>query len=93
MNLVGAKGMGESIWLGWFLSTTLTNFADICELIGDADFAGFFRALQAAGYTGPIILETPLGPEPLATARNHRAFVKDCLRGQDIGGKVPGAAG
>jgi L-ribulose-5-phosphate 3-epimerase len=46
---------------------------------GDTDFAGFFPALQAVGYAGPIILETPLGSDPLLTARNHQAFVRSYL--------------
>ncbi len=29
MNRVGDKGKGESIWLGWFLYTTLLKFAEI----------------------------------------------------------------
>jgi cyclic beta-1,2-glucan synthetase len=43
MNLVGAKGRGESVWLGWFLSTTLTNFAHICELMQDKTRAEDYR--------------------------------------------------
>jgi cyclic beta-1,2-glucan synthetase len=43
MNLVGAKGKGESIWLGWFLSATLTNFARICELMNDKPRAEEYR--------------------------------------------------
>ncbi len=31
MNRVGMHGQGESIWLGWFLHATLTNFAALCE--------------------------------------------------------------
>ncbi len=30
MNLVGAEGRGESVWLGWFLSDVLKRFAEIC---------------------------------------------------------------
>ena len=30
MNRVGAKGRGESVWLGWFLHATLTRFASLC---------------------------------------------------------------
>ncbi len=30
MNRVGAAGRGESVWLGWFLSTVLTPFARLC---------------------------------------------------------------
>jgi cyclic beta-1,2-glucan synthetase len=36
MNLVGAKGKGESVWLGWFLCTVLESFSEIWEL-RDAD--------------------------------------------------------
>jgi L-ribulose-5-phosphate 3-epimerase len=43
---------------------------------GDTDFAGFFPALKATGYAGPIILETPLGSDPLVTARSHCVFVR-----------------
>jgi cyclic beta-1,2-glucan synthetase len=31
MNLVGAGGRGESVWLGWFLFTVLESFADTIE--------------------------------------------------------------
>jgi cyclic beta-1,2-glucan synthetase len=44
MNRVGYLGRGESIWLGWFLSKTLADFAEICDLMEDAKRAGEFRA-------------------------------------------------
>jgi cyclic beta-1,2-glucan synthetase len=44
MNLVGVHGKGESIWLGWFLASTLTNFARICELMNDKERAEEYRA-------------------------------------------------
>lgn len=31
MNLVGAEGRGESIWLGWFLCDVLQRFTEICR--------------------------------------------------------------
>ena len=46
MNRVGIQGRGESIWLGWFLSATLTNFAEVCELLDDSKLANDYR-LQA----------------------------------------------
>lgn len=60
MNLVGAKGHGESIWLGWFLASTLKNFASICELMNDAGKADELRkkaksicdAIESAGWDG-----------------------------------------
>lgn len=39
MNLVGIKGKGESVWLGFFLYDTLRRFAPIALRYGDAQFA------------------------------------------------------
>jgi cyclic beta-1,2-glucan synthetase len=39
MNLVGAKGKGESVWLGFFLCQVLTQFAALARLENDAPFA------------------------------------------------------
>ncbi|MEZ4682672.1 MAG: glucoamylase family protein [Caldilineaceae bacterium] len=47
MNRVGIEGTGESIWLGWFLHTTQTKFADLCEQMGDATEAGKWRTRAA----------------------------------------------
>ncbi len=60
MNKIGAGGQGESIWLGWFLYSTLTKFADICELVSDTSQATSYRdqaeplraALEAHGWDG-----------------------------------------
>ncbi|WP_375608959.1 GH36-type glycosyl hydrolase domain-containing protein [Bartonella sp. AC53GZZY] len=37
MNLVGAEGKGESIWLGWFLGYTLQAFISLAKKRGDND--------------------------------------------------------
>ncbi len=60
MNRVGIKGEGESIWLGWFLHATLTNFATLCTDRGDQTQASLYRqqadavsvALEASGWDG-----------------------------------------
>jgi cellobiose phosphorylase len=39
MNLVGIKGTGESVWLGFFLCAVLTQFAELARGKGDATFA------------------------------------------------------
>jgi cyclic beta-1,2-glucan synthetase len=36
MNRVGAGGKGESVWLAWFLLTTLRRFAPLAEARGDS---------------------------------------------------------
>ncbi|MDP8984849.1 MAG: glycosyl transferase [Pseudomonadota bacterium] len=35
MNRVGEKGKGESVWLGWFLHTTLVSFAPMAAARGE----------------------------------------------------------
>jgi cyclic beta-1,2-glucan synthetase len=39
MNLVGAEGRGESVWLGFFLYDVLIQFAELARRRGDAAFA------------------------------------------------------
>jgi cellobiose phosphorylase len=39
MNLVGARGKGESVWLGFFLYAVLTQFGELARLRSDPDFA------------------------------------------------------
>ncbi|MCK9984217.1 MAG: cyclic beta-1,2-glucan synthetase [Azoarcus sp.] len=39
MNLVGIKGKGESVWLGFFLCEVLRQFAGVARAHGDAAFA------------------------------------------------------
>lgn len=36
MNTVGNKGKGESIWLAWFIYSTLVKFAPICKKMNDS---------------------------------------------------------
>src|SRR5439155_10636506 len=60
MNRVGARGKGESVWLGWFLYTTLAEWAPIAEARGEAERARVWRAhrdalgpaLETAGWDG-----------------------------------------
>ena len=40
MNLVGAQGKGESVWLGFFLYDVLMQFTEIARRRGDDPFAG-----------------------------------------------------
>jgi cyclic beta-1,2-glucan synthetase len=60
MNRVGHEGRGESVWLGWFLSTVLAAFAPIAEARGDgaraqrwrASLKSLRRALERHGWDG-----------------------------------------
>ncbi|HWQ06049.1 MAG TPA: glucoamylase family protein [Feifaniaceae bacterium] len=42
MNTVGEKGLGESVWLGWFLSSVLERFSVLCANDGDEQTAATF---------------------------------------------------
>ena len=44
MNRVGHEGTGESVWLGWFLMTTLKRFLPICEQRGQSERVQRYRA-------------------------------------------------
>ena len=48
MSRVGIEGRGESVWLAWFLSATLTRFAPVCELMGEHSRAATYRERAAA---------------------------------------------
>ena len=43
MNRVGEAGKGESIWLGWFLYTTLLAFAPLADSRGERRAASTWR--------------------------------------------------
>ena len=53
MNLVGAEGKGESVWLAWFLYENLQQFADLARGRGDDAFADLCTE-QAAELLGNI---------------------------------------
>lgn len=48
MNLVGAEGRGESVWLGWFLCDVLERFAVLCERQDNAAKAAHYRGARSA---------------------------------------------
>ncbi|MFN0164255.1 MAG: GH36-type glycosyl hydrolase domain-containing protein, partial [Burkholderiales bacterium] len=83
MNLVGAGGRGESVWLGFFLFDALTRFADLAAARGDAHFQArclaeaerLRAALDAHGWDGEWYRRayfddgTPLGTAAAAECR------------------------
>jgi len=83
MNRVGHEGKGESIWLAWFLHTTLWEFAKIAEARGDFSRAEKWRlhvgdlktALEHHGWDGEWYRRayfddgTPLGSASNAECR------------------------
>ena len=53
MNRVGVAGNGESVWLAWFLITTLRSFAHHAEARGDRETASELRQ-RADGYLAAV---------------------------------------
>jgi cyclic beta-1,2-glucan synthetase len=60
MNRVGVRGRGESVWMGWFLTATITGFTRLCERVGRLDLAdpwkrraaALVEAVERAGWDG-----------------------------------------
>ena len=48
MNEVGAEGKGESVWLGWFLHTVLSQWADLADTRGEGKRAERWRSYVTA---------------------------------------------
>ena len=83
MNRVGAEGRGESVWLAWFLASTLNAFADVVAEGDEPSLAGPWRqraaelaaAVERAAWDGDWYLRaffdngTPLGSHANSEAR------------------------
>jgi len=48
MNLVGAGGKGESVWLAWFLCDTLQGMAELANLLEQPELATRYQADRAS---------------------------------------------
>ena len=82
-NRIGARGKGESIWLGWFLHASLTAFAPLADGRGEAvrgaswrrHIAELGQSLERDGWDGHWYLRayfddgTPLGGGASAECR------------------------
>jgi cyclic beta-1,2-glucan synthetase len=47
LNRVGRDGIGESVWLGWFLDANLRRFADIADRVGQEELGAEWRSAAA----------------------------------------------
>ncbi len=79
MNLVGAAGRGESVWLGWFLCAALEQFSVLASARGDsaheqrwlAHREALRAALESAGWDGDWYRRGYFDDgSPLGAARN-----------------------
>lgn len=99
MNRVGAEGRGESVWLGWFLHSTLDLFAPLCERMHDPDTAGALRArafrlrhaLQTEAWDGEWYLRAYFDDgKPLGSRENRECQIDAIAQAWSI---LSGAAG
>ncbi len=84
MNRVGEGGKGESVWLGWFLYDTLSQFAAICERRNDTRQAELYRkraaelarALEENAWDGAWYLRAFYDDgTPLGSAKNQECQI------------------
>jgi cyclic beta-1,2-glucan synthetase len=84
MNRVGNQGRGESVWVGWFLHTTLAQFAPLCEGRGDAERASAYlehtgklkQALEAEAWDGDWYRRAYFDDgTPLGSAQNEECRI------------------
>ncbi|PWR75999.1 cyclic beta 1-2 glucan synthetase [Methanospirillum stamsii] len=84
MNLVGAGGKGESVWLGFFLYDLLIQFQKIAELYHDPAFASFCltnarelkKNLEIHGWDGKWNLRAYFDSgEPLGSVTNQECKI------------------
>jgi cyclic beta-1,2-glucan synthetase len=83
MNLVGAGGRGESVWLAWFMVDVLQGMAELSELLGRPDLSqtyhqdrnALIQRVERAAWDGEWYLRatfddgTPLGSSANKEAR------------------------
>jgi cyclic beta-1,2-glucan synthetase len=83
MNLVGAGGKGESVWLAWFIADVLQGMAELSERLGRLDLSqsyqqdrnALIQRVERAGWDGEWYLRaifddgTPLGSSANEEAR------------------------
>ncbi|MDD5320293.1 MAG: glucoamylase family protein [Methylococcales bacterium] len=99
MNRVGNQGKGESVWLTWFLITTLSEFAVVAEARGDNECAIRWRehvtqlkaAVEAEGWDGAWYRRAYFDDgTPLGSAANVECRIDSIAQSWAV---ISGAAG
>jgi cyclic beta-1,2-glucan synthetase len=84
MNLVGAQGKGESVWLGWFLCDCLQGMAELAGLLGENEQERAYREnryalvqrMETAGWDGEWYLRGTFDDGSLlGSAQNREARI------------------
>jgi len=84
MNLVGAGGKGESVWLAWFMVDVLQGMAELSELLGRIDLSQSYQQdrnaliqhVERAGWDGEWYLRATFDDgTPLGSSANEEARI------------------
>ena len=84
MNAVGNKGSGESVWLGWFLSSVLDMMVPLCRKNGDSEHVKQYEnvrvrlseALEKDGWDGNWYRRAYFdNGQPLGSAQNSECRI------------------
>ena len=84
MNLVGAKGKGESVWLAWFMADVLEGMAEMSELLGRPELSlayhqdrkALIQRVEAFAWDGEWYLRATFDDgAPLGSAANMEAKI------------------
>jgi cyclic beta-1,2-glucan synthetase len=98
MNRVGYQGKGESVWVGWFLHTTLGGFAELCERRDEAKRADSYRehmeklkkALEGEAWDGDWYRRAYFDDgTPLGSAQNEECRIDSIVQSWGV---ISGAA-
>jgi cyclic beta-1,2-glucan synthetase len=98
MNRVGNLGRGESVWVGWFLHTTLSLFAPLCEERGESERARVYldhvaklkQALEAEAWDGDWYRRAYFDDgTPLGSAQNEECRIDSIAQSWGV---ISGAA-
>jgi cyclic beta-1,2-glucan synthetase len=98
MNRVGHEGKGESVWVGWFLHTTLNGFAPLCDARKDKARGNRYRkhteklkkALEAHAWDGDWYRRAYFDDEtPLGSVQNEECRIDSIVQSWGV---ISGAA-
>ncbi|NLX09946.1 MAG: cellobiose phosphorylase [Chloroflexi bacterium] len=93
MSRVGIEGRGESVWMGWFLITTMTNFIPLAESMGDTAQASIYRerieqlraALEQHGWDGQWYRRAYYDDgTPLGSAQNQECRIDSLVQSWSV---------
>jgi cyclic beta-1,2-glucan synthetase len=84
MNLVGAEGRGESVWLAWFLVDVLQGMIEMSELLNRADLTqtyqqerdGLIQRVEGEAWDGAWYIRATFDDgKPLGSSTNEEATI------------------